>query len=112
MTLELDFPRNSAIYTQQPPLRLGSTKKALSEAEFIVPDWGDKVNSGIGLPYRPFRLQRLAGWYDLWVRQSYARVNYIPLSWTMNLAYVHCLKVKPHELCNNVNESVNSRVSN
>jgi hypothetical protein len=33
-------------------------------AEFIVADWGDKVNSGTGLFYRPARLQRLAGRYD------------------------------------------------
>jgi len=25
-------------------------------ASFIVPDWGDKVDSGIGLSYRPARL--------------------------------------------------------
>jgi hypothetical protein len=31
-----------------------------SEAELIVPDWGDKVDYGIGLPYRPVRLHRLA----------------------------------------------------
>jgi hypothetical protein len=30
-----------------------------SVAEFIVPDWGDEVNSGIGLSYRPARLHRL-----------------------------------------------------
>ncbi len=28
---------------------------------YQVPDWGDKVNSGIGLSYRPARLHRLAG---------------------------------------------------
>jgi hypothetical protein len=32
-------------------------------AEFIVPDWEDKVNFGIGL-YQPARLHRLAGRYD------------------------------------------------
>jgi hypothetical protein len=37
-------------------------------AEFIVPDWGDKVNSGIGLSYRP------AGGP---VRQPYGGVDYI-----------------------------------
>ncbi len=45
----------------------GTKQKAVnllySEAEFIVPDWGDKVNSGIGLSYRPARLHRLAGRY-------------------------------------------------
>ncbi len=32
----------------------------------IVPDWGggDKVDSGIGLSYRPAKLHRLAGRYD------------------------------------------------
>jgi hypothetical protein len=32
-------------------------------AQFIVPDWGDKVDYGIGLLYRPVRLHRLAGRY-------------------------------------------------
>ncbi len=32
--------------------------------KFIVPDWGDKVHSGIGLSYRHARLHRLAGRYD------------------------------------------------
>jgi hypothetical protein len=35
-----------------------------SEAQLIVPDWGDKVDYGIGLSYRPVRLHRLAGRYD------------------------------------------------
>ncbi len=35
-------------------------------AKFIVPDWGDKVDSGIGLSFRPAtaRLHWLAGRYD------------------------------------------------
>ncbi len=33
-------------------------------AKFIVPDWGDKVDSGIGLSYRPAGLHRLTGRYD------------------------------------------------
>jgi hypothetical protein len=33
-------------------------------AKFIVPDWGDKVDSGKGLSYRPAKLHRLAGRYD------------------------------------------------
>ncbi len=33
-------------------------------AEFIVPDWGDKVDPGIGLSYGPARLHSLAGRYD------------------------------------------------
>jgi hypothetical protein len=32
-------------------------------AKFIVPDWVEKVDFGIGLSYRPARLHRLAGWY-------------------------------------------------
>ena len=50
-------------------------------AEFIVPDWGDKVNSGIGLSYRPARLHRQRP-----VRQPYAGVDYIPQSGIMNSA--------------------------
>ncbi len=38
--------------------------------KFIVPDWGDKVSSGIGLAYRPARLHRLAGRYDNPVPES------------------------------------------
>ncbi len=30
-------------------------------AKFLVHDWGNKVDSGIGLLYRPARLHRLAG---------------------------------------------------
>ncbi len=48
-----------------------------SIAEFTIPDWGDKVNFGIGLSYRPARLHNLAG---------RAGVDYIPKSGTMNLA--------------------------
>jgi hypothetical protein len=33
-------------------------------AEFIDPDWGVKVNSGIGLSYRHARLHGLTGRYD------------------------------------------------
>jgi hypothetical protein len=36
--------------------------------KFLVPEWGDKVDSGIGLSYRPARLRRLAGRYDYPVR--------------------------------------------
>ncbi len=31
------------------------------KAKFIIPDWGDKVDSGIGLSYRPARLHTQAG---------------------------------------------------
>ncbi len=34
-------------------------------AKFIVPGWGDKVDSGIGLSYRPARLLRLEGRYEM-----------------------------------------------
>ncbi len=50
-------------------------------AKFIVSDWGNKVDSGIGLSYRPATLHRLAGRYDNpmpALQQSYAGVNYIP----------------------------------
>ncbi len=36
-----------------------------SEAQFIVPDWGDKVDYVTGLLYGPDRLHRLAGRYDI-----------------------------------------------
>jgi len=50
-------------------------------AKFIVPDGGDKVDSGVGLSHRPTRLHRLAGRYE----NLMARVNYIPQSVTENL---------------------------
>jgi hypothetical protein len=53
-------------------------------ANFIVPDWGDKVDSGgIGLSYRPARLY--IGW-QAGTTPLYAEVNYIQHSATMNLA--------------------------
>ncbi len=36
----------------------------LAEAQFIVPDFENKVDYGIGLSYRSVRLHRLAGRYD------------------------------------------------
>ncbi len=33
-------------------------------AKFIVPNWGDKVDSGVGLSYLPASLCSLAGRYD------------------------------------------------
>ncbi len=33
-------------------------------ARILVPDWGDRFDSGIGLSYRPARLHRLTGRYD------------------------------------------------
>ncbi len=44
--------------------RLGGRCGQYSIPEFIDPDWGDKVNSGIGLLYRPARLHGVAGRYD------------------------------------------------
>ncbi len=35
-----------------------------NDAKFIVSDWGDKVDFGIGLSYRPTRLHRRACRYD------------------------------------------------
>jgi hypothetical protein len=50
-------------------------------AKFIAPDWGDKVNFGIGLSYRP------AGYIGCQAgTTAYDGVNYIPQSETMNLA--------------------------
>jgi hypothetical protein len=55
----------------------------LPAAKFIVPDWGDKVDSGIGLLFRgPARLHRLAGRYDNPMQKS----TISPQSGTMNLA--------------------------
>ncbi len=51
-----------AVKSLPPPPHANPNTGMYSEAEFIVPDWGDKVNSGIGL-YRPARLHRLAGRY-------------------------------------------------
>jgi hypothetical protein len=57
-------------------------------AKFIVPDWGNKVDSGIGLSYQPANARRLGyvGWRRRPVRRPYTGVNYIPQSGTMNLA--------------------------
>jgi hypothetical protein len=43
------------------------TRRSLREpvAKFLIPDWWDKVDSGIGFSYRPARLHgRLAGQYN------------------------------------------------
>ncbi len=37
----------------------------VAEAKFLVPDWGKIVDYGIRLSYRPARLHRLAGRYDI-----------------------------------------------
>ncbi len=36
----------------------------LTEAQFIVPVWGDKMDYSIGMSYWPVRLHRLADRYD------------------------------------------------
>jgi hypothetical protein len=51
-------------------------------AKFLVPDWGDLVDSGIGLSYRHDRLHMAGGP----VRQPYASVYFIPSSGTKNFA--------------------------
>jgi hypothetical protein len=44
-------------------------------AKFLVPDWEDKVNSGIGLSCRPARLHRLAGRYNNSMQKSTISFN-------------------------------------
>ncbi len=51
-------------------------------AKFSVSDWGDIVDSGIGVTYWPASLYSLEGP----VRRPYASVEYISLSRTKNLA--------------------------
>ncbi len=53
-----------------------------SVASFIVSDFGDKVDSGIGLSYRSAKLHRLAGRYDNPMPES----TISTISGTMNLA--------------------------
>jgi hypothetical protein len=72
-------------------------------AKIIVPDWGDKVESVIGLWYRPASLCSLAGQYDYGIGLSYPSAGLhrqvdryhnpkpesnIPQSGTLNLATV------------------------
>jgi hypothetical protein len=45
-------------------LKLVLQLEVYAVAKFIVPDWGDKVDSGMELSYRPARLHRLAGRYE------------------------------------------------
>ncbi len=60
----------------------------ITEAKFIVPDGGDKVDSGIGFSFRPARLHRLAlaGRYTTTLCRSQL---YRPQKGTMNLAIAH-----------------------
>jgi hypothetical protein len=52
-------------------------------AKFLVPEWGDTVDSGIGLLHRPARPHTQAGGP---VRQPCAGIDFIPQSGTKNLA--------------------------
>jgi hypothetical protein len=54
----------------------GYEKVKETVTEFIDPDGGDKVNSGIGFPYPA----RQATWAGGPVRQPYAGVNFIAQS--------------------------------
>jgi hypothetical protein len=48
-----------------------------TEAKFLVPDWGDIVDSGIGLLYRPpAHVTQLAGTTALCQSRLYPRVRY------------------------------------
>jgi hypothetical protein len=60
----------SRLFPQSRTLALASV------AKFIVPDWGNKVNFGKWLSFRPAKLHRLGGRYD----------NHMPESETMTLA--------------------------
>jgi hypothetical protein len=65
--------------------------KVHSVAKFIVPEWGDKVKSGIGLSNRACQ----ATWPGGLVRQPYAVFDFIPpLPGTKNLATVYVDKVR------------------
>jgi hypothetical protein len=60
---------------------------SLTGAEFIVPDWGDKVNSGIGLSYRPARLNRLMARYN----NHMSELTMYPPVW--NYEFGLCVKI-------------------
>ncbi len=57
--------------------------RRLQVAKFLVPGWGDKVNSGIGLSYRGPPCY--TGWRAGTIT-AYAGVNFIPQSGTKNFA--------------------------
>jgi hypothetical protein len=60
-------------------LNIGATYPV---AEFIDPDWGDKVNSGIGLSSRP------PGYVSLRAgTTACAGVDFIPQSWFYEFGY-------------------------
>jgi hypothetical protein len=52
------------VCTQEEMVDLKPYPTGQSEAQFLVLDLGNKVDSGIGLSYRPTRLHRLAGLCD------------------------------------------------
>jgi hypothetical protein len=43
---------------------IGLLYRPARQTKFVDPNWGDKVNSGMGLSYRPARLHGLAGRYN------------------------------------------------
>ncbi len=70
------------------------------EDKFLVPHWGDKVNSGLGLSYRPARLLRLAVQYSkhmpestmspnqglwIWLLGQREKLRLVPLFWIWSL---------------------------
>ncbi len=67
-------------------------------AEFIVSDWGDKINPGIGFSYRPARIHRMAGRYDNpvpeLIRSPSQRLWLWPLTWaTLGSAGIQKLQI-------------------
>jgi hypothetical protein len=58
-----------------------------SVAEFVDPEGGDKVNSGIELSYRPAGYM---GWGSGEPGQLYARVDFISQSWIYEFGYRLC----------------------
>jgi hypothetical protein len=67
-----------------------SSRKSWRGAKFLVPDWGDIVDSGIGLSYRPARLHRLAGRYD----KPMLELTISPQSGTKNFSSCSSLSIK------------------
>jgi hypothetical protein len=64
-------------------VRLKNILWNIFQAKFIVPDWGDIVDSGIGLSHRPGP-PGYVGWQA--GTTTHAGVNYIPQSGSMNVA--------------------------
>jgi hypothetical protein len=51
-------------FSESKLMRESVTLVSMNVAKFLVPDWGEIVDSGIGLSYRQARLHVLAGRYD------------------------------------------------